>query len=303
MVFPCILPVCYFWRGTDGEIQDIAPRLAMGFNIIVELPGGCRCLHARDSLEGTSLSEFVESQVCLDDFFLVHDGKLLTPDSVIGGSGGHTLVRCVPRLIGGKGGFGSMLRTIGNQIEKTTNKDACRDLTGRRIRDVKADKQVEEWQKGEADRDRLRAEARKERRNRLLAEPKSTFDSHSYLTELKDQAEKTEDAVRIGLLAQKSRGASAAAAGVSVSAVKRSSSTSGGASKRKCATMRALDRFTCDGLDSDSDSSSEEEEEEESTTGDSKSASEAEAGAEEAGAEEAGAEEAGAEEAGAEEAD
>lgn len=39
-------------------------------------------------------------------------------------------------LVGGKGGFGSMLRAIGAQIEKTTNREACRDLRGRRIRDI-----------------------------------------------------------------------------------------------------------------------------------------------------------------------
>lgn len=40
------------------------------------------------------------------------------------------------RVFGGKGGFGSMLRAIGAQIEKTTNREACRDLSGRRLRDI-----------------------------------------------------------------------------------------------------------------------------------------------------------------------
>lgn len=29
-----------------------------------------------------------------------------------------------------------MLRAIGAQIEKTTNREACRDLSGRRLRDI-----------------------------------------------------------------------------------------------------------------------------------------------------------------------
>lgn len=37
-------------------------------------------------------------------------------------------------------GFGSMLRAIGAQIEKTTNREACRDLIGRRMRDVNNEK-------------------------------------------------------------------------------------------------------------------------------------------------------------------
>ena len=49
-------------------------------------------------------------------------------------------VLILPRLTGGKGGFGSMLRAIGAQIEATTNNDACRDLSGKRLRDVKCEK-------------------------------------------------------------------------------------------------------------------------------------------------------------------
>jgi hypothetical protein len=50
------------------------------------------------------------------------------------------LVQWHLRLPGGKGGFGSMLRAIGAQIEKTTNREACRDLSGRRMRDVNDEK-------------------------------------------------------------------------------------------------------------------------------------------------------------------
>ena len=35
-----------------------------------------------------------------------------------------------------KGGFGSLLRAFGKQITRSTDKGACRDLTGRRIRHV-----------------------------------------------------------------------------------------------------------------------------------------------------------------------
>ena len=45
-------------------------------------------------------------------------------------------VDAVLSLVGGKGGFGAMLRALGAQIDKTTNREACRDLSGRRLRDV-----------------------------------------------------------------------------------------------------------------------------------------------------------------------
>lgn len=39
-------------------------------------------------------------------------------------------------------GFGSMLRTIGAQIEKTTNRESMRDLSGRRMRDINNEKKL-----------------------------------------------------------------------------------------------------------------------------------------------------------------
>lgn len=48
------------------------------------------------------------------------------------------------RLCGGKGGFGAMLRggPTGLRIKKTTNFDACRDLSGRRLRNTNAEQQL-----------------------------------------------------------------------------------------------------------------------------------------------------------------
>ena len=54
---------------------------------------------------------------------------------------GHSLVslRLVPRMRGGKGGFGSQLRAAGGRMssQKTNNNDSCRDLSGRRLSTIK----------------------------------------------------------------------------------------------------------------------------------------------------------------------
>lgn len=47
------------------------------------------------------------------------------------------------KVVGGKGGFGSNLRSI--QIEKTSNNEACRDLSGRRLRDINCEKKMKNW--------------------------------------------------------------------------------------------------------------------------------------------------------------
>lgn len=53
----------------------------------------------------------------------------------------HSLVslRLVPRMRGGKGGFGSQLRAAGGRMssQKTNNNDSCRDLSGRRLSTIK----------------------------------------------------------------------------------------------------------------------------------------------------------------------
>ena len=43
------------------------------------------------------------------------------------------------RMLGGKGGFGAMLRATGGKMssQKASNNDSCRDLSGRRLRTIK----------------------------------------------------------------------------------------------------------------------------------------------------------------------
>eukprot|EP00899_Mesostigma_viride_P008299 jgi/Mesvir1/17470/Mv08746-RA.1 len=57
------------------------------------------------------------------------------------------------RLLGGKGGFGSLLRGAGATGKKTTNFDACRDLGGRRLRHVNAEKNLQKWKGDRKERD------------------------------------------------------------------------------------------------------------------------------------------------------
>lgn len=67
-------------------------------------------------------------------------------------------------LLGGKGGFGSLLRAIGAQIEKTTNRGACRDLSGRRLRDIKRE---EDLKKLIALQEKLQEEKKRRKKEKL----------------------------------------------------------------------------------------------------------------------------------------
>lgn len=74
-------------------------------------------------------------------------GKDLRDDQRLGDFGAEhgCVISLLLRLRGGKGGFGALLRGQGRDGKITTNYDACRDLTGRRLRHINADKKLEEW--------------------------------------------------------------------------------------------------------------------------------------------------------------
>ncbi|KAK9137418.1 hypothetical protein Sjap_008012 [Stephania japonica] len=68
--------------------------------------------------------------------------------------GSFPTVHLLLRLRGGKGGFGSLLRGAATKAgqKKTNNFDACRDMSGRRLRHVNAEKRLEEWKAEEEER-------------------------------------------------------------------------------------------------------------------------------------------------------
>lgn len=105
-------------------------------------------------------------------------------------------------LLGGKGGFGSMLRAIGAQIEKTTNREACRDLSGRRLRDVNEEKRIKEYVKKRDDKSAENKKAKKEKLKRLAHSTGTAavhYDDKEY-DQIRDELpDKIEDSIIAGL--------------------------------------------------------------------------------------------------------
>lgn len=68
-------------------------------------------------------------------------------------------------LLGGKGGFGAMLRSMGkgSGAKATTDFGACRDLHGRRLRHVNQEIAMLKWREGAAEREKHRREGVTER--------------------------------------------------------------------------------------------------------------------------------------------
>jgi len=108
----------------------------------------------------------LSSAIGLDDeesFRILFDGRdLCEGDSVSEnafknqlGDGKPCIVRILFRLLGGKGGFGALLRKQANKGKKTKNFDAMRDLTGRRLRHSYAVDRIKEWMEKQNKEDEL----------------------------------------------------------------------------------------------------------------------------------------------------
>ncbi|KAI1304975.1 Replication stress response regulator SDE2 [Halotydeus destructor] len=168
---------------------------------------------------GLPVSEFQllinGKKVDSDDFHSLCFGEFLTVTPYL----------CLP---GGKGGFGSMLRAIGAQIEKTTNKEACRDLSGRRLRDVNAEKRYKREVAKKALMEVERKKKRKEKLEKMKREPKFNFKDDEYFKVREELPDIIDDALEYGLKHVK-------ASSTDESSTKRKIVTSGRvAAKKRC---------------------------------------------------------------------
>lgn len=137
-----------------------------------------------------------------NDYYILQNGKHLQNEPISDDCPLHI----VPKLLGGKGGFGSMLRAIGAQIEKTTNREACRDLSGRRLRDINEEKRLKTWIEQQVEREKEAKDRKQKKLERLVQIPKHVFKDESYEKERSALPENVENALEQGLKASTSMG-------------------------------------------------------------------------------------------------
>ncbi|CAO1947942.1 unnamed protein product [Urochloa humidicola] len=133
---------------------------ATQYQILVRLlDGRTRCLRfATPTVSGAALLDAVASLSRVPAAALrIVTGRLdVSPSSVLASAvdGQFPSASALLRLRGGKGGFGSLLRGAASKAgqKKTSNFDACRDINGRRLRHVNAERRLEEWKAEAADR-------------------------------------------------------------------------------------------------------------------------------------------------------
>ncbi|KAJ3983734.1 telomere stability and silencing-domain-containing protein [Lentinula detonsa] len=143
-------------------------------------------------------------------------------------------LRLSPRVLGGKGGFGSQLRAAGGRMssQKTSNNDSCRDLSGRRLSTLKEAKKLAEYLESEPERLAAKADAQKAKLEALerrlgidssdagpskvtgsspteqpvkLAGKKHRFDDNEYIEQSRDLVDNVKSAVSAALLKKKKK--------------------------------------------------------------------------------------------------
>ncbi|VAH63234.1 unnamed protein product [Triticum turgidum subsp. durum] len=133
---------------------------ASQYQILVRLlDGRTHCLRfSTPTVSGAALLDAVSalSRVPAASLRLVTGRLDISPSSVLASfpDGQFPSASALLRLRGGKGGFGSLLRGAASKAgqKKTSNFDACRDINGRRLRHVNAERRLEEWRAEAADR-------------------------------------------------------------------------------------------------------------------------------------------------------
>lgn len=108
------------------------------------------------------------------------------------------------RLPGGKGGFGAALRAQGGKMnsKKTTNFEACRDLSGRRLGVVNGAKKLADFIEQEPERKKAKKQKLEEKINKGMKEfipPIHRFDDQEFLKAHEEGLIDAEEAVQKGV--------------------------------------------------------------------------------------------------------
>lgn len=85
-------------------------------------------------------------QIYKNNILLINNSKSISFNS-------QDVFSISPILLGGKGGFGSLLKGQQAVKKKTKNNDACRNLEGKRLRHVNQEQQIKSYQQGIKDED------------------------------------------------------------------------------------------------------------------------------------------------------
>jgi hypothetical protein len=122
--------------------------------LILKIPSGAFIEHPLTNTTNSSISSLYSLfNLPEDGTYFTSNGKTIPSDSSLFDYD-ECIIECKVRLNGGKGGFGSLLKGQPAVKKQTKNFDACRDISGRRLRHVNQEKQMVEWEKRKEEEER-----------------------------------------------------------------------------------------------------------------------------------------------------
>lgn len=173
-------------------------RMAVYQIFVKLLDGRTQCLQISSPIiSGETLKRHLFAKTRIPDhpfLRLITGSRIVSDETLISASADGFFPSCVLllRLSGGKGGFGSLLRGAATKAgqKKTNNFDACRDMSGRRLRHVNAERKLEEW-KADAEDRRLEKLGEQFLRKRAKETKKnSSVDVDKYLEKYREDSAK-----------------------------------------------------------------------------------------------------------------
>ena len=122
--------------------------------LILKIPSGTIIEHPLTNITDPSISSLYSLyNLSESSTYFISNGKTIPLDSSLFDYD-ECIIECKVRLNGGKGGFGSLLKGQPAVKKQTKNFDACRDISGRRLRHVNQEKQMVEWEKRKEEEER-----------------------------------------------------------------------------------------------------------------------------------------------------
>jgi hypothetical protein len=104
----------------------------------------CKTLTSTPSLDDINAC-ISRNFVNLNNYYIICSGKVLVNDPPI-----NSTLHIIPRVLGGKGGFGSKLKAQGRKKIEVSN-SSCRDLDGNRLSTLKKNQELAIYLKKEAE--------------------------------------------------------------------------------------------------------------------------------------------------------
>eukprot|EP00262_Sarcandra_glabra_P005877 TRINITY_DN177_c0_g1_i1.p1 TRINITY_DN177_c0_g1~~TRINITY_DN177_c0_g1_i1.p1 ORF type:complete len:439 (-),score=110.91 TRINITY_DN177_c0_g1_i1:318-1634(-) len=184
----------------------MAPSMAIYQILIKGLDGKTKCLQfSSPTISAETLKQILHrtTKIPRESLRLLSESREISNETLTASESGlFPSCSILLRLRGGKGGFGSLLRGAATKAgqKKTNNFDACRDMSGRRLRHVNAEKKLEEWKAEAEDRKLEKIAEDFIKKNTKIVKKTASRDSEMYIEKYKEDSarcmEKVEASVR-----------------------------------------------------------------------------------------------------------